>query len=56
MLTVTFLRKDAKPAEIYCYQREEDARYHFELFRNDDSGLYQCILLEDNSSIIDRIC
>lgn len=55
MFTVTFKRADQKPKEIYCYQNEAGARYHFSLFLDDDSGLYKSILLENESQIIGRI-
>ena len=53
MYTVTFLRADNKPDEVYYYQNESDARYHFSLFHNDDSGLYRSILLKRDSELID---
>ena len=43
MYLVRFLRKDDKPTEEYCYNELKDAREHFELFREDDSDLYQTI-------------
>ncbi len=52
---VSVIRKDKQPDEDYTYDRYEDAKKHFELFRNDDSGLYTKIelmtWLADNSSI-----
>ncbi len=59
MFTVTFVRADLKPDEIYYYHAEVDARYHLGLFRNDDSGLYRIIKLEKTdgkqSTLIDSI-
>ena len=43
MYLVRFLRKDGKPIEEYCYTELKDAREHFELFREDDSDLYESI-------------
>ena len=40
MYTVIFKRKDKKPDEIYYYEDIAEAKYHFELFKNDDSDLY----------------
>lgn len=45
MYTVTFRRKDDQPDEIYYYNKYEDAYYHFNLFRDDDSDLYSRIEL-----------
>lgn len=55
MFTLTFVRRDHKPNEIYYYQKNSDAIYHFQLFKDDDSGLYHRILLEDESQLIDTI-
>lgn len=45
MYLVHFLRKDGKPIEEYCYYALEEAQEHFEMFREDDSGLYERILI-----------
>lgn len=45
MFVVRFVRKDKKGDELYFYQKIEDAQYHFELFRTDDSKLYREIHL-----------
>ena len=37
---VRFVRRDGKPDEEYFYNTTGEALYHFELFANDDSGLY----------------
>ena len=42
---VSFIRQGNLPNEDYYYQRKEDAEYHFSLFKNDNSGLYQRIFL-----------
>lgn len=42
---VQFIRKDKQPIEEYIYPDREDAERHFNLFRNDDSGLYSKIEL-----------
>ena len=55
MYAVTFIRSDHKSDEVYYYQNESDARYHFNLFHNDDSGLYRSILLKKDSQLIDAI-
>jgi len=55
MYTLTFIRSDFKPDEVYFYQKESDARYHFSLFQNDDSGLYRSILLKNDSQLIDAL-
>ena len=55
MYTVTFIRADLKPDEVYYYQNESDARYHFSLFRNDGSGLYRTIQLKRDSQLVDAI-
>nr|WP_304100998.1 hypothetical protein [Mitsuokella multacida] len=38
-----FVRKDGQPDEVDDYAHRSDAEYHFGLFRNDDSGLYDRI-------------
>lgn len=53
MFIVRFLRLDGKPDEEYCYAKFEDARYHFQLFFNDDSYLYsKVLLLAENGSAL----
>lgn len=54
---VCFIRKDKRPTEEYYYAALSDAEYHFSLFREDDSGLYQRIdlLSSDDGKIIDSI-
>ena len=37
---VRFERKDGKPSEEYFYNAKEEAKIHFDMFANDDSGLY----------------
>lgn len=44
---VRFVRRDGKPTEEYVYRTAEDARQHFNLFNEDDSGLYRSIELID---------
>mgnify|MGYP007070133511 CR=1 FL=1 len=48
---VRFVRKDGKPAEEYYYPDLQDAQYHFELFQDDDSGLYDRIEITDFSEL-----
>lgn len=59
VFTVKFIRRDKKPNEEYFYHAWEDAEYHFSLFRNDDSNLYEEIVLvqasEEAETILDRI-
>ena len=43
MYIVKFERQDNQPDEEYLYHNLCDALVHFELFRNDNSGLYRCI-------------
>lgn len=40
---VRFTRRDGKPNEEYLYRTVEEARRHFDLFNEDDSGLYDSI-------------
>lgn len=40
---VRFVRKDNKPDEEYYYPTLQDAQYHFGLFLDDDSNLYERI-------------
>ncbi len=52
MFTVIFKRKDNQPDEIYYYNSLEEARYHFNLFKDDDSDLYNRIeLCKENGSL-----
>ena len=43
MYMVRFIRVDGQPDEEYYYQNMQDANIHFDLFREDDSGLYKTI-------------
>ena len=57
---VSFVRKDINQDEEYMYNNYEDAKKHFELFRNDDSGLYSKIKLmiwnkDSSTSVLDTI-
>ena len=40
---VRFVHRDGQPDEIYNYAHRSDAGHHFNLFRDDDSGLYDRI-------------
>ena len=42
---VRFVRKDRQPNEEYYYRDLAGAEYHFSLFLEDDSGLYERIEL-----------
>lgn len=44
-----FVRLDKKPTEEYYYNRLEDAITHYNLFLDDDSGLYRKIEIIDYS-------
>jgi len=43
--------------EEYWYPTVEDAKKHMELFRNDDSGLYDSICIEncETGEVLDKI-
>lgn len=45
MYLVKFICKSGSPDEDYYYARKEDAVNHMELFRDDDSNLYERIEL-----------
>ena len=45
MYLVRFIRKDKLPVEEYLYNNSHDALYHFTLFVDDDSCLYEKIEL-----------
>ena len=55
MFIVRFVRVDGKPNEEYYYQALEDAKYHYSLFENDNSDLYEevelCQIGEDADTI-----
>ena len=40
---VRFVRRDGKPDEEYFYRAADDAQRHFDMFADDDSGLYEKI-------------
>ncbi len=44
---VRFARRDGKPNEEYLYRTLEEAWQHFDLFNEDDSGLYDSIEVID---------
>lgn len=52
MYTVIFIRRDDQPDEIYYYNHLDEARHHFELFRDDDSELYNRIELVQENRIM----
>ena len=49
---VRFIRADRGPDEEYYYPRETDAIAHYNLFLDDDSGLYCRIEIEYNDQIL----
>lgn len=55
MYIVRFIRKDRKPNEEYYYLEEEDSRYHFLLFTDDNSGLYNEIQLISSNGVESQI-
>jgi len=40
---VRLARRDGKPDDEYFYRVAEDAQRHFDMFADDDSGLYEKI-------------
>lgn len=48
MFIVRFTRADKKPAEEYPYRTREEAEKHFNMFLNDDSGLYRNVCIYDD--------
>ena len=44
---VRFIRADSQPDEEYFYHTREEAKAHYNLFRDDDSGLYSKIEITD---------
>ena len=42
---VRFIRRDKRPDEEYYYNGKDEAEYHLNLFRDDDSLLYERIEL-----------
>ena len=55
MYLVRFTRKDFQPDEEYYYNTLEDANRHLNLFREDDSGLYQRIELLKTTGILETM-
>ncbi len=57
MFVLRFIRKDRKPVEEYYYHSEVDALSHLHLFTNDDSSLYESIVLISlkTATIIDAL-
>ena len=49
MYVVRFVRKDSLPTEEYFYHNLEDARFHMNLFAEDDSGLYLYVEIDKYS-------
>ena len=45
MYVVRFVRTDGRPDEEYYYHILNDAVFHFNLFENDDSGIFSMIEL-----------
>jgi len=49
MYLVNFIRKDGGPNEEYYYHAEKEAVSHMALFAEDNSNLYKCIVVSDES-------
>ena len=47
MPIIRFVRKDGEPDEDHLFVDLEDALYHMDMFQEDDSGLYEKIVLFD---------
>lgn len=47
LFVVRFLRNDEKPVEEYVYNTYNEALKHYDLFKDDDSGLYEKIEIID---------
>lgn len=45
MWIVCFVRKDGKPDEKYFYHSRAEAEHHLNLFKDDDSDLYEKIII-----------
>ena len=54
MCVVRFIRKDMMQDEEYYYSSLADARWHFNLFADDDSGLYRRVEL-CNENILEDV-
>lgn len=56
---VRFIMADGGPDEVYEYPFDENAVEHFEMFRNDDSGLYERVqlisVLDGYEMIVDEV-
>jgi len=56
---VCFIMADGGPDEVYEYPCAENAIEHFEMFRNDDSGLYERVqlisILNGSEIIVDEV-
>lgn len=56
LFNVQFHRRDGKPLEEYLYTSQEAAEQHFDLFHDDDSGLYTHIdLVKAVSGLPDKL-
>ena len=50
---IRFVRRDKKADEEYFYHTYEDAEHHLNLFRDDDSDLYDRIeLVDENDAVL----
>lgn len=54
---VRFTRRDRKPDEEYFYRVYEEACWHLDFFRDDDSGLYEKIeiLNANDGTVLERL-
>lgn len=55
LFIVSFIRQDNKPNEDYYYFSKEQAIEHFNLFKDDDSNLYNRIELKKNETVVETI-
>ena len=51
MYVTRFIRKNGKPDEDYWYHTKQEAMAHMELFNEDDSGLYEKIVVLDEEEL-----
>ena len=52
---VCFIRRDNKPDENYFYHTLKEAEEHLNLFKNDDSGLYRRIEVQNTNDNVRRL-
>ncbi len=59
MYILKFIKIDSSPDEEFYYYKIEDAKLHFNLFRDDDSKLYSRIellsIFDNHTQLLDSI-